>query len=243
MNAHRIVAPAVDLDMTLGMVYSLDRRLVRDRLVVVDNTVDNRIAAEFANWANGPAVLAPSGNLGVAASWNLGAATAFAEGATYVTFTSTSMRFDPDGGAALTQITDFCVENTQWRYGFESLCGWHLLTLSRHLFKEVGWFDETFYPAYFEDSDMIWRMRCAGILEPAGSPRWDRRIPWVPTLIYPAIDTAYTIKNNDIVVDLAALSTYYEVKWGGPPGEEQWTLPFNGTRPDPHKGRRPRARP
>lgn len=224
MTCHRFVAPAVDVAMTAAMVDSLDPQLV-DRLIVVDNTPGDDIAAALTG--RPVKVLTPPGNLGVASSWNLGCRHAFADGADYATITSTSVRFTPDGGTAVARTADFCVENTQWRWGFESMCGWHLITFTRWLFDEVGWFDDRFYPAYFEDSDMIWRLRCAGILEQSGQPRWDRRLPWIPTLNYPSIDTAHTIKNTDITVDLMSLLEYYERKWGGPPGEELWTKPFN----------------
>lgn len=230
MTGHRFVAPAIDLAMTVAMVDSMDPALV-ERLIVVDNTGLKEIARSLTARPVAPTVLTPDGNLGVAGSWNLGCRHAFDDGAVYATIVSTSIRFTPDGGAAVARVADFCVENTQWRWGFESLNGWHLITFSRWLFDEVGWFDETFYPAYFEDSDLIWRLRSAGILEPAGHPRWTRHIPWVPTLEYPSIDTAHTIKNTNITVDLMGLLDYYELKWGGPPGGELWTKPFNG---EPH---------
>lgn len=226
--SHMFVAPAIDLEVTVGMLESMDPALVAERLLLIDNTGNKRIASYCCGLDAPPVVLTPPGNIGVAASWNLGCRHVFAHGAQYATITSTSMRFTPDGGLAVARVADFCVENTQWRYGFESLAGWHLITLSAHLFDTVGWFDERYYPAYFEDSDMIWRMRVAGILEPSGTSRWNRKLPWVPTLDYPLVDTAHTIKNTNVTVDLESLLGYYISKWGGGPGEEQWAVPFNG---------------
>lgn len=213
---HYIVAPAINLDNATAFVDCLDPELARERLILVDNTETGEIAVELMHRVLH--VRADNRNLGVAASWNHGCRYGFAAGAYFVTIASTSVRMW-DGGHGLCRTADLAAENSQWPYGFESMNGWHLFTVGYKTWAEVGEFDERFYPAYFEDNDYIWRMRCAGILEPAGGDRAHRMIPWIGALKY-ADETASAIKSGAVSVDLAAQEARYVEKWGGKPGEE-----------------------
>lgn len=214
---HYIVAPAINVENTVGFLDSLDPEIIKQRVILIDNTEHADIKAAVGG---GVAVWhLPFRNIGVAASWNWGAVHALAHGATFVTLASTSMRLTPDGGRALCDIADFAADHDQWLYGFESLNGWHLITLGRKTFDEVGFFDEQFHPAYFEDNDYIHRMRLAGILEPADGDRSQRKIPWVPTLRYESMGDGLAIKSG-VHADLDANRRRYIAKWGGPPGEE-----------------------
>lgn len=221
---HLIVAPAIHAANTGGFLNSIDPTIAAERLVIVDNTNDRDIHERFRHRVHG--TFAEGRNLGVARSWNTGIEYALARGVDFITLASTSIRFH-DGGHGLARTADLAAENHQWPYGFESMNGWHLITFGARFFDEVGFFDEEFHPAYFEDNDMIWRARCAGILEPAGGDRAARKIPWIGALKYDCVRDGHAIANCDINVDLAALRDYYTRKWGGPPGEEKWTRPFN----------------
>lgn len=221
---HAIVIPAIDPDNTRGCLESMSKA-TRDRVILIDNTDDMAIAAEWRDRVH--LTCADGRNRGVAASWNTGARCAFAEGASFVTVCSASMRFFRDGGEALCRVADFAAGHDQWLHGFESLNGWHLFTLGRATWDLVGEFDEAFFPAYFEDNDYIYRMRVAGILEPAGGDRSARLIPWVPTLTYECVGDAQAVKRCGIEVDLTELAAYYERKWGGPPGAEVFRTPFD----------------
>lgn len=86
----------------------------------------------------------------------------------------------------------------------------------------VGYFDEKFYPAYYEDSDYAWRLR-----------QKDK----VPTPAPGAIcehgcRTTYKLmsqedKDEAYRID-AKLKAYYLQKWGGLPGKEKYKDPYNG---------------
>lgn len=86
---------------------------------------------------------------------------------------------------------------------------------------KFGWFDEHFYPAYFEDNDMAYRIKLAGGRqglcldaqvhhEGSATQYMDRENPVVDS---PAFE-----KNRD----------YYIGKWGGRPHEETYDAPFRG---------------
>lgn len=88
---------------------------------------------------------------------------------------------------------------------------------------KFGGFDENFSPAYFEDNDMAYRMKLSG-----GSG--------VKMLTAPFYHKGSVTQNweGGLVVTHEMFRknrAYYEQKWGGPPGEERFTNPFN----DPNK--------
>lgn len=227
---HLIVAPAIHLGNTLGFVGSLAPDIVRERLVLIDNTVTSKI--DRALGKDVQYVYTPGFNTGVAAAWNCGIKHAREVGARFLTICSTSLRFKgQDQGRALCRTADIAVQNDQWPWGFESLNGWRCITLGCQTWEEVGYFDEGFYPAYFEDNDYIWRMRCAGILEQQGAKTKSLRlIPWIGALEAGVVIDAHAIRNCDIKVDFVELEKRYCRKWGGKPGFEQWDKAYDGAK-------------
>ena len=98
------------------------------------------------------------------------------------------------------------------------------LTNPRKLFSTVGPFDQTIWPAYYEDGDMHWRMRlqgydlyrvtdCGAVHNEGGS----------------ATIKSYTLEERQRHDHQFTRNTeYYTLKWGGTPGYEQYVTPFNG---------------
>lgn len=97
--------------------------------------------------------------------------------------------------------------------------------VNRKLLEEVGEFDEGFSPAYFEDNDMHYRIKLAGL----------RAICYPPAIYYHygsgtqndarypmGLVEGYKFERNRM---------YFVNKWGGPPGQEIFRTPFN----DPSK--------
>jgi GT2 family glycosyltransferase len=79
----------------------------------------------------------------------------------------------------------------------------------------VGWFDENFFPIYFEDND--YRRRC-----------YLADVPVVNLISRTAHDNSSTIasgyaKHNERT--FPRNGDYYAAKWGGPPGHETRTTP------------------
>ena len=89
--------------------------------------------------------------------------------------------------------------------------------------EKFGEFDENFKPAYFEDNDMAYRIK-------VGGGRY-------------ANDLRYTIRHEGSVTQFKGQGPgeervvshmrfrlnrdYYQAKWGGIPGEEKYSTPFN----------------
>jgi len=101
----------------------------------------------------------------------------------------------------------------------ESQNGYSSLVFTPELLFEVGYLDENFFPAYYEDNDHRYRMKLAGI-------EWE----YLP-LKYDHIVSA-TIKKDPKIFQKNQYTfnenkKYYLEKWGGLPGQELFTTPFD----------------
>jgi GT2 family glycosyltransferase len=88
--------------------------------------------------------------------------------------------------------------------------------------EKFGTFDENFYPAYFEDNDMHYRMT---LLDGSWGIHEGARIYHEGS-----VTQFWDGEENRVVSHDAfrANRAYYENKWGGQPTEEKYTLPFDG---------------
>lgn len=86
--------------------------------------------------------------------------------------------------------------------------------------NKVGYFDENFWPAYFEDNDYHYRMKLKGI----------RAVKDNQALYYHY--GSCTVKENEGIgkvnnENYLINKEYYIKKWGGEPGNETFETPFN----------------
>ena len=167
--------------------------------------------------AQGLAVHRPRVNLGVAGAWNVACRWAWARGHDAIVLLNDDMVLvDRAILARFQQAVDSeprCLYFLVGR-GFGAVC------LSRVVWDELGPFDEGFWPAYHEDNDMHRRATLAGIpwRDIAGESdhfgsaaiRTDRRLEALNQLTFPVTQQRYV------------------AKWGGLPGEERFTRPFDG---------------
>lgn len=170
------------------------------RLLVVDNTVEN---------------------LGVAASWNMGARRVVDEGADYVILLSAAVRFGPPGGQDFLEALE--EQRPLWGLEADNDLGWHLVAFSRRLFELVGYFDENFWPAYHEDNDFSYRVQVATNTRGGGA--------WVKTPVRASLQgKAHGVLYGGAKPDFEALEAYFSRKWGGPSGCESYLYPFGDPR-------------
>jgi len=92
--------------------------------------------------------------------------------------------------------------------------------VKKETIDKVGWFDEKFYPAYFEDNDYHYRIKLAGLLAYKNS-----------RALYYHFGSR-TIKESEEVktkcnIGYSVNREYYKEKWGGEPGKETFRTPFN----------------
>lgn len=89
--------------------------------------------------------------------------------------------------------------------------------------ERVGPLDPVFWPAYYEDCDWAYRAQLAGI--PFVCPRSGGFKNNGPS----ATKARMTPQDRGIVDRHYGINTdYYLRKWGGPPHQEKFTVPFNG---------------
>jgi len=154
-------------------------------------------------------LLTVGANLGVATSWNVLLTNIFNSGCDYALILNDDIVFDK----SLEEISEFVEANPAPLYGskYHMFCAF---LLHRNLFDYMK-FDPMFYPAYWEDTDYLRRVKLAGILylqDDFFFPRIFRKSASIARL--PNLDLAY--KNEFL----------YTMKWGGTRDHEQWNTPY-----------------
>lgn len=94
---------------------------------------------------------------------------------------------------------------------------WSVLLISRKCIETMGYFDEKFFPAYFEDNDYARREDLS----------IGKRI--TTDLLNPTVKRASQtiLKSRHLNGNFGNNAQYYQQKWGGPPGQERFRTPFN----------------
>jgi GT2 family glycosyltransferase len=170
-------------------------------------------------------------NRGVSGAWNEGMRRSLKYGNNYAIISNDDASFTP---GAIKELYDtirytravivspnqngkdlkdnFTVEN-----GADFFC---FIVDINQLVENVGWFDENFFPAYFEDNDMHRRIKLAGL---KNYIRKDVCVNHIGSA------TQFFDKENPVVDDWKwdKVQGYYMSKWGGKPNEETYINPFN----------------
>lgn len=197
-----------------------------EKLLIIDNGnqgIENDISGMDLVKNNKVQIIIPEQNLGVSASWNLG----------IDQFKSSDF--------ILFLNDDVVIGNTQLKDVHEKLldvkpfwlatgnCLWSMFTMSRECWSyfletEGHVFDSNFFPAYFEDNDMHYRLVLAlnklygNVERHVGSAEMN------PALFR----NSMTIKKDSkINSGFGKNQKYFIKKWGGTPGHEKFTRPFN----------------
>lgn len=178
--------------------------------------IDNGRQLDHTQWPNQihPWVYTPSTNLGVSGSWNWFISKLYRY--EWLLIANDDVEFCPGD---IGRIMDYAERNREcWL--FTTNVGWSVYLIDpRRAVEDVGFFDENFWPAYHEDCDYSYRMslqRCVALSVPE-------------TQIY--TDGSQTHRSGVIPrfwEKFTRTQKYYRRKWGGLPGEEQYTSPFNG---------------
>jgi GT2 family glycosyltransferase len=172
-----------------------------ERIVVVDN---GDVVGDI-----GHTVIKPRCNLGVAASWNL-IIRSFS--APWWVISNHDVVFSPGDLARL-------AERVSNEGGVAMLGGFTVFGISNGVIPRVGWFDENFTPAYYEDNDFDYRCRLAEVNVSSLPASLCHRTS--STL---RDDPEYRAQNTRT---FASNKQYYLDKWGGEPYREKFTTPFD----------------
>lgn len=174
-----------------------------------------------------------NGNRGVAKAWNEGIKEAVAGGCSHIAVVNDDVVFDrPDTLLILANTLDanphidlLTPTNTREDVsGFDNHPDFSAFMISPQFVNKFGWFDENIYPAYFEDNDMAYRVTLGG-----GVWRNIRDIK----MLHRGSQTQNMVPHRPVVPSkkFEEIRAYYIRKWGGTPGKETFSNPFN----DPNK--------
>jgi GT2 family glycosyltransferase len=149
-------------------------------------------------------------NLGVATSWNMLCDIIFKEH-DYAMILNDDIYLGRKDWEIDNLISNY---KSDFYYGLQE---WSAFILPKKTFKQVGRFDEDFYPAYYEDNDYEYRMRLLG--------KKMFQIPFLNSFVYQSSQTIekdpslrkYIEDNKQRFID----------KWGGLPKKETFKKPFN----------------
>lgn len=176
-------------------------------IVICDNGNQNIIARE-----NKMVVYRPEKNLGVSGSWNMIMDYAIRTEATHVLMLNDDVYLGKDETEITTLIKLW--SNSEF---FNSELNWCSFILPVETYQKVGGFDESFFPAYFEDNDYFRRMLLSDI-----------------NIVYTAFLNPEIYRNSMTIALQPELNQgfeknrqYYISKWGGEPNSETFLKPFN----------------
>jgi len=151
-------------------------------------------------------LIEPGRNLGVAASWNL---LLEAAGNEPIVISNDDVAL---GSSDFGRIADAAL-----KHPLVTALGWALFAQSPACTRAVDWYDEGFWPAYFEDQDYSYRVRLCRV------PRRDIAV----SATHERSATMAVARN----ISSEASALYYRAKWGGAVGAEGFTEPFGGSPP------------
>jgi GT2 family glycosyltransferase len=205
--------------MTISLIVPVLKRfdLFTELMATVDYPV---LPIVIDNWR---------GNRGVSAAWNLGMKKSLQAGLNYAIISNDDVTFEPNVIEQLIntlKTTDAVMvsPNAYDKTDTPSLRTWtdyccFAVDINK-LISKVGWFDENFYPAYYEDNDMRRRVELA---ELDSFTRNDLKIN------HQVSATQFANPSNPVTsqIDMEKNYAYFVQKWGGSPYEEVYTNPFN----------------
>jgi GT2 family glycosyltransferase len=217
------------------------------RVMVIDNASIDATGAEARARAGESFVYRRNtANPGVARAWNDGVRDAFENGRDLVLVLNNDILLHPEcidrlvarmmrdgngpGIVTATNVRGECVEpsdvfrldaSAREAIAEADSPDFSAFLLNRGCWEAVGPFDESFFPAYFEDNDYHYRMRLSGL----------RAISCPPAVFYHfGSRTQYEAAGKPVVgsPQFERNRAYYIRKWGGPPGKERRNKPFAG---------------
>ncbi len=117
------------------------------------------------------------------------------------------------------QVESFIVLHKEQDFFVSQQEGFSSFIIPRKTFRTIGYFDENFKGAYFEDKDYERRMKLAGLQIMSAS------------FLNPELHTrsASIGKDKKLNANYRHNADYYSRKWGGNLGGETFTTPFNAS--------------
>lgn len=156
----------------------------------------------------------PGNNIGVAASWNRLCKSIFNNHQWAIIVNDDVVL---PGSEEFMQVF-LSGRDVQFMSATKHMC---VFAITKKAYTLVGEFDESFYPAYFEDNDYRYRIKLKNVKSQIHS--------FLDPIIYH--NSMSSQKDNSLGSGFMRNRDYYISKWGGKPGEEIFDKPFNKIEP------------
>jgi hypothetical protein len=160
----------------------------------------------------------------LSAAHNLGVKRAFQEGCDYIMYIADDVI--PAPGDMENMLSKLIDDNLWVCYawpGYEGSMagGYCFYAAGREVFNTIGYWDEDFYPAYFEDNDYEYRIKLVNPEKIGQSIVMGQHLSSV------TLNRMNREDQMDFQNKFEQMKTRYVQKWGGLPTQETYTTPFN----------------
>ena len=192
-----------------------------DKYIIIDNGLTYNTIHEYEDKK---IVIKPEGNLGVARSWNKFVREFSDNDNNILIISNDDVEFYPDCIEKMVNAYYDNIDNlTIGIFGANDNPGnlYSCFILNKGVYSRVGEFDETFFPAYYEDCDYNYRMKLLGIntLMVEGCNYIHHHSATLKAYNDEQLQNHHkTFTNN---------KNYFISKWGGDIGYETFIKPFN----------------
>lgn len=205
-----------------GVLAALASTRMPDKIIIVDNSGDGSGTRALHDLTTSHAdvyIWPQTYNLGVARAWNLIHRQLDTD---YIIIANDDVAVHPETIEALYYGAKEH-NDSPIIYGNGAIANvYSLFVLRQWAFQKYGGFDEQFYPAYFEDNDMVYRLHTLEKHAPINIERATYNHVGSSTL------QKYTAEEMSMHhTTFQANQAYYIRKWGGLPTQEVFTRPFN----------------
>lgn len=217
---------------------------IKHPIIIIDNASTDGTQAFCAKFNKIPYIktIRNNENVGVAAAWNMGIIEArknpecefylvlnndilirqntIFKMATFLSLTKSALVSAFNVASQLKRDTEFSVMPIPAISITSEAPDFSCFMIRKETIDKIGYFDENFYPAYFEDNDYHYRIKIAG----------ETALKLHDAIYYHYQSQTIKEGGNVRVLSNANYLTnkvYYKSKWGGYPGEEKYTIPFN----------------
>jgi len=136
------------------------------------------------------------------------------------------------GENCIQDLVSHLLQNDVWMVNGvgQNTSGWDMFAAVPALFENVGFWNQSFYPAYFEDNDFARRLSLCD----------DTKYAYIPVnfqhLGSQTVQRMTPNQKDQHHANFQRLERMYKEMWGGPPGQEVFTQAWNGDRPVTFEG-------
>lgn len=202
------------LDRLLNSIYN--QSIIPDKIIVVDNSNGELLPIEGVE-------IYKANNIGVSGSWNFGLNSIKDDDLIFICNDDNFLEKN-----AIETIYNLSKENPEQAFFASAGGGFSFFAINKNkMFYDIGYFDEAFYPAYFEDNDYHYRMKLKGYDFICSEQELYRL--GVNGEGSQTINSNKTSDDDKKLIQLGyqVNELRYIKKWGGKTGEEIFNKPFN----------------